>query len=182
MPTSPVKTRIPLSSFGHLITEVKVWTEINLCMSSCRDAIIDTLIKKRRPIHIWITPLPTVMQHVIPAAEYYALATWNNWVTIQMNQNTWAGILDEENVSSAIAIYHEQWLFCFFNRSYISRFKMYVFRSPLITHVFAAALFRQAFFFVPVLLKVESDHCTKLLQHTLKVLNGEKAWTQVATL
>lgn len=33
MPTSPVKTRIPLTSFGHLITEVKVRTGFDFCMS-----------------------------------------------------------------------------------------------------------------------------------------------------
>lgn len=35
MPTSPVKTRIPLTSFGHLITEVKVRTDIRHCCLPC---------------------------------------------------------------------------------------------------------------------------------------------------
>lgn len=79
----------------------------------------------------------------------------NNSVTIQIDQNSCAGILDEENVSSVIAIYHEQWLLFLCYLSYISRFKMYAFRSPLITDAFAVALFRHAsfllLFFVSVL-------------------------------
>lgn len=138
MPTSPVKTRIPLSSFGHLITEVKVWTEINLCMSSCRDAIIDALIKKGdvlykcSPLRMMDYSPPNscaicnkcsgVLRETCKSVQSFS----NNSVTIQRDQNSCAGILDEENVSSVIAIYHEQWLLFLCYLSYISRFKMYV--------------------------------------------------------
>lgn len=62
MPTSPVKTRIPLTSFGHLITEVKVSAEFDFCMSSLHWSGIKSIKQLRKLCAEVRTPLTSVLQ------------------------------------------------------------------------------------------------------------------------
>lgn len=98
MPTSPVKTRIPLTSFGHLITEVKVRTDIRLCQLSSLHA------------HKPQTPLkPETVSSVYGGKITYQLSygvmVVNNRVTVIVRVATWwqqKQALDTAGLSSAV--------------------------------------------------------------------------------
>lgn len=90
MPTSPVKTRIPLTSFGHLITEVKVWTDIRLCqLSSVHAYTPQPLLKPATVSSMFGGQKNSSSYTTVCCYSCYSCTMVNNGVTVILSLATW---------------------------------------------------------------------------------------------